>query len=117
MFFFRYTGFYNDPNYLCTTLIVFLTLVLCEFSRIDNKYIKVGLIVEILIIVFLVTTTVSRTGLLCVIVMLAISMWGYLKKHTIPSVIVVSLAIGSFVYTNPKLVENTIESYTTRADR
>lgn len=77
---YRYQGFYEDPNYMCTTLIVFLYLILLEFVSVKNKYIKLGLIGEILIILFLVSTTISRTGLVCTGLVLVLSFGISLRK-------------------------------------
>ena len=62
---YRYQGFYNDPNYLCTTLMSFLYISIITFKKYDSKIIKYLQLYNIVIIEALVMLTLSRTGMLC----------------------------------------------------
>lgn len=113
---YRYQGFYEDPNYMCTTLIVFLYLILLEFVVVKNKYIKLALISEILIILFLVSTTISRTGLVCTGMVLVLSFWNFFKKNKVQTFLIAIIAIGSVLYSKPELVDSAISGYVLRED-
>lgn len=113
----RYQGFYNDPNYLCTTLITYIALIMMEIFVINKKYFQLGLIVEILVILFLVTTTVSRTGLFCSLLLLLLTTWGLFLRYKFQTALVVFIGIGALLYYNPTIIGDTIESYMIRAER
>ena len=113
--FFRFSGYYNDPNYLCTTLIVFLYLIIILIKSVKNKIIIGGAIFEMVLILFLITTTVSRAGLICSIILLCGSFIDVLKKHKIFAI--VSLFVLFFAWENSKDIFNTLlASLEQRAD-
>ena len=62
---YRFQGFYNDPNYLCTTLLLFSYIVSSCLSSEKRLAFRIMYIIELLSIMFVVTTTLSRTGILC----------------------------------------------------
>lgn len=113
----RYQGYYNDPNYLCTTLITYIALIMMEMFVVKKKYFQVGLLLELLVILFLITTTVSRTGLFCSFLLLLLTTWGFFVRYKFQTAIVVIIGIGAMVYTNPIIIADTINSYMIRAER
>ena len=112
----RFIGAYNDPNYLCTTLLVFLFLVLIGFKIFDSKILKIFLIFEILIIIILAAATLSRTGLICIGILIIISCWEFIQKFKIYSLFLF-LILGIYMYINtpPELI-STIDKVTSRED-
>lgn len=95
IFSYRYQGFYNDPNYLCTTLLVFLYLVLKSIGMYKNIAIKILVLFEVLMILMLVSFTLSRTGLLCISLLVLIFFLSFIKKHIITSIFLI-LCISFF---------------------
>lgn len=91
---YRFQGFYNDPNYLCTTLIVFFFLSILAYYRFENYVLRVISIVNIVAIVILVLITLSRTGLACIVLLLAISFASVIKRHLYKGIII--LVISAF---------------------
>ena len=94
-FVYRFQGFYDDPNYLCTTLIVFLVVCLLQFSHIQSKWAKGLTIITIVGIYAIILMTISRTGLLCSLIILASFFLNALKKNVFITILVVF--VGSFV--------------------
>ena len=89
---YRFQGFYNDPNYLCTTLIVFFFLSILAYYRFENLVLRVISIVNIVIIVILVLITLSRTGLACIVLLLAISFASVVKRHLYKGIIILVIS-------------------------
>lgn len=92
---FRFQGFYDDPNYLCTTLIGFLLVCLLQFLYVSNKWAKGLTIITIVGIYAIILMTISRTGLFCSLLILVFFFLNSIKKNVF-KVIVVSL-VGIFV--------------------
>lgn len=113
--FFRFSGYYNDPNYLCTTLIVFLYLIIILIKSVKNKIVIWGAIFEMVLILYLITTTVSRAGLICSIILLLGSFIDVLKNHKIYAII--SIIVLFFVLKNSMGIFDTLlTSLEQRAD-
>lgn len=91
---YRFQGFYNDPNYLCTTLMIFFFLSILAYYRFENRVLRVISIVNMVDIVFLVLITLSRTGLACIVLLLTISLASVIKRHFYKGMII--LAICAF---------------------
>ena len=111
---YRYQGFYDDPNYLCTTLLVFLFFILIGWNGTKNTVIRIGLVVEILIITYLVTVSISRTGLLCLFLMLLGFFWDILIQNKLKSILGVLIVLGVVLLYKPDLVEKAVSSYVNR---
>ncbi len=113
---YRYTGMYNDPNYLCTTLLVFLFLILQGFHIFHNKVIKIGFVCEIVIILALTVATLSRTGLACIMFMIVISAWEFIKKYKVMAVALL-IAGGIYLYSDtPQAIIEAIDQIESRED-
>lgn len=111
---YRYIGFYNDPNYLCTTILVFLFIILADINRTKNIIIKVFYIIEIIGIIIIAIATLSRTGLLCIALLVIINSWGTIKKHKIGAIILLIIAIIYFSNNTPQTVSDIIEQIESR---
>lgn len=112
--YYRYQGFYEDPNYMCTTLLVlfFYLQLLWEMYRI--KIVRIGVLFEMLVLLFLVSTSISRTGLVCFSVMAIGFFWdNFLKNKSLAIIGALSIACLT-IYFAPKLVEQALENYTMR---
>lgn len=111
---FRYEGFYNDPNYFCTTLLVFFFYIQLLWNSTEKIVIKAGLLVEILIIFFLVGTSISRTGLACLFILTIVFWWDLFKKNKGATFIgVIILIVLVYTYFGDYL-GRFIEGYTVR---
>lgn len=95
---YRFQGLYNDPNYLCTTLLVFLFICIQGYLRFQNKIIKATFIVSISIIVFLILITLSRTGMACTILILCVTSINFIRKHLLKFVFIAFIAIAAVNY-------------------
>lgn len=78
---YRFQGFYNDPNYLCTTLIVFFFICLMAYIRYEKKLIRIMILADCVVIVVLIVFTLSRTGLACISLLLLSAFASSIKKH------------------------------------
>lgn len=114
--FYRFSGYYNDPNYLCTTLIVFLYLILLGFRYAKYRIAQFLLIVETLFIVLLVGFTVSRTGAICVAILIVGAFWDFLKTHSKYAFAVIAILSFWVFYTQPTEISTIESSYERRAD-
>ena len=113
---FRYSGYYTDPNYLCTTLLLFLFLILYEFLESHTLLIKILLLCEILVIIFLIASTLSRTGLLCSLILLVISFSAFLKRNKFKSSIVLLAVLGGILLWQPEIISTTVEGFEMRQE-
>jgi len=111
---YRYQGFYDDPNYMCTTLLTLLFFILLLWKHSKSLILRIGLILEVLIIVFLITTTISRTGILCLALILMGFFWDILKKSGIKGIIGIVLFVGLIIYFRPDLINQAISGYVLR---
>jgi hypothetical protein len=89
----RFHGYYNDPNYMCLTL---LTFIYFNFrALLSRKYIfeKVIVFINLIMVALLVLLTQSRTGLICygcmIVVCLKNHVIHFVKNHLIFSVILI----------------------------
>lgn len=78
---YRFQGFYNDPNYLCTTLVVFFYVCLMVYIRYDKKSIRMVVVADCIVIVALIVISLSRTGMACIFLLLLASFASSFKKH------------------------------------
>lgn len=92
---FRFKAYYTDPNFMCTTLLLFLFICLLAYMRTKHVAIKTILIVTMILICVLVLLTVSRTGIFCALLMLVFVSTAVIKKHLIK--FVVGIIIGLFM--------------------
>ena len=90
---YRYQGFYSDPNYLCTTLIVFIFLLLLAYSNSEKKIIKAIIIGTLVLSYALILLTLSRTGLICSLLVLLLASIAAVKKHFFKFVIATLLGV------------------------
>lgn len=112
--YYRYQGFYEDPNYMCTTLLVLFFYLQLLWEICNKKVIRIGILFEMLVLLFLVTTSISRTGLICFSVM-AIGFFGdnFMKNKKLTIIGVLFVACLT-VYLAPSLVEQALANYTMR---
>lgn len=115
--YFRFEGYYNDPNYLCTSLLVLQYIISLGIKYTKKKVLQVLMIIEILVIFMLVGLTVSRTGLICCFLLLIGLYWNFLKTHFGYAFIIIMLLIGYVYHTNPEFIQNTYELYQLRKER
>ena len=113
---YRFTGFYNDPNYLCTTLLVFLFLILTGIYTFKNKIIKTVLIFEIITIITITAATLSRTGLTCIALMIVISAWELIKKYKFISIALLTAGIIYICSDTPQAILEVIKQIESRED-
>lgn len=85
---YRYQGFYSDPNYLCTTLIVFIFLLLLSYANSQKVLLKVVIIMTLVLTYVLILLTLSRTGLVCSLLLLLLASIAAIKKHFLKFVVV-----------------------------
>ena len=112
--FYRFQGFYEDPNYLCTTLLVMYFYIQLLWNLLANKWIKIGLIIEILLIFLLVSASISRTGIVCFLLMTVVFWWDVIKKNIKTSVIFIPVfGIVIFVCFH-EYIQNALEGYSMR---
>lgn len=90
---YRYQGFYSDPNYLCTTLIVFIFLLFQVYIINQNKLYKAVIAGVLVLIYVLILLTISRTGLVCSLFLLLITSIAAIKKHFLKLIIVVIIGL------------------------
>lgn len=90
---YRFQGFYNDPNYLCTTLIVFFFLSVLIYYRFDNKILRLIAIANIVMAVVLIIFTLSRTGIACIVLLLIATFANVIKRHIWKGVIVLLIFV------------------------
>lgn len=114
--YYRYAGFYNDSNYLCVTLIAMCFLIVTEFQTVKNKIIKLGLLFEIPLIVYLVTTTVSRTGLVCIGIILLMTFYSYFKRFKWRTVLICVVGITALYQWKGTAIDSTINMYLLREE-
>ncbi len=113
---YRYTGFYNDPNYLCTTLMVFEFLIFEYMLRSTKKVIKFLLIFELGLIFMLAVPTLSRTGIVCLLFLVMAYSWELILKYRKIAIISLGIAIAYLVFSPPAFITNSIESFNSRED-
>lgn len=90
---FRFSGYYQDPNYFCTTLLLFIYILIVSIYTTDKKIIKAVNLIEIMLTILLVGLTVSRTGLACVGLVLFVGLFALYRKNKFIIVLAV-LAAG-----------------------
>ena len=78
---FRFSGYYQDPNYFCTTLLLFIYILIVSIYTTDKKIIKIVNLVEIMLTILLVGLSVSRTGLACVGLVLFVGLFALYKRN------------------------------------
>lgn len=103
--FYRFQGFYNDPNYLCTTLLVMLFLCIVSIKKYEGKVIKITMVASCVIIFILILLSISRTGLACSLLLLLASLWDSIKKHLLKVVICFTLLFMAISYYASDLME------------
>lgn len=113
--YFRYSGYYNDPNYLCTTLIVFLYLIITLIKSVKNRAVIVFAIIELILLLFLITTTVSRAGLFCSIILLLGSFIDVLKNNKIYAIISIIIVV-LLLKNNMNIIDTLLSLLEKRAD-
>lgn len=90
---YRFQGFYDDPNYLCTTLLVFFFICILGYLRLETKYARYINAASMVVIIVLILMTLSRTGLFCVSFLLLMFLLGTIKKHLLKVVFVAILSL------------------------
>ena len=101
---YRYQGFYNDPNYLCTTLMAFLYVSILTYKSRDSKIVKYIQVYNIVIIEVIVILTLSRTGLLCSMLLVLVAFFDILRQHFLKVLIgLIIVCSVSYKYVEPFL--------------
>lgn len=103
---YRYQGFYSDPNYLCTTLIVFIFLLLLVYSNTEKIIAKVVIIGTLVLTYALIFLTLSRTGLICSLLVLLLSSIAAVKKHFFKFVIAAMLGVWALQHYATSFLDN-----------
>ena len=100
--FYRFQGFYNDPNYLCTTLLLFLYIVSICLLNENGLVFKIVYIIELILIILLVSTTLSRTGIFCCFIILLV---GFINEiiHRFKYIIILFLMSIFLLYISDKI--------------
>jgi hypothetical protein len=111
---FRFQGYYNDPNYLCTTLIVFTYFILYAFIICKRTVIKAILLLELLIIAILISASLSRTGMLCFSVMIVLTLWQFLKKNFLKTLLLIFIFTGYVIDNEEVILEKMIKGIENR---
>lgn len=112
--YYRYQGFYEDPNYMCTTLLVLFFYLQLLWEMCNKKIVRIIALFEMVVLFFLVTTSISRTGLMCFSLMAIGFFWDNFKKNKILTIIGgLSVALAT-LWLAPSLVERALENYTMR---
>lgn len=112
--FYRFQGFYDDPNYMCTTLLVALFFVFLMIRDSKSTLLRIGFAGEIVIISFLILRSISRTGLLCLAVMLVGFFWDTIKKNGKLSIVGLLVCIGLVFYFKPDIINDMFSGYIMR---
>lgn len=107
---YRFQGFYNDPNYLCTTLLAFLFVSTLIFIKTKSRIIKIVQIVNIVIIYVLLLLTVSRTGFFCGIVFLFLIAILNIRRVSIKHTIYVTIICSLFYGYSADLINDTLSN-------
>lgn len=111
---YRFQGFYDDPNYLCTTLIVFLLVCLLQFLYISNKWAKGLTIITIVGIYAIILMTVSRTGLFCSLLILVFFFLNSLKKNVFKAVLIALVGLFVTVHYASNFIEEQAGAFSER---
>ena len=112
--YYRYQGFYEDPNYMCTTLLVMFFYLQLMWEMNSKKLIRAFMLIEMVVVLFLVTTSISRTGLICFSIMTIGFFWDNFKRNKFITLVgVVAVSLATF-WAAPALVERALENYTMR---
>lgn len=115
-FIYRFQGFYEDPNYFCTTLLVFYFYIQLYWNKTKKIWIKTLLLVEILLIAYLVAISISRTGMACFLLMTIAFWWEQFMKNKTKSVIAIFILLGCIYYFYKDMIDVAIEGYTMREE-
>lgn len=111
---YRYQGFYDDPNYFCTTLLVFFFYIQLLWKETEKKILKAGLVVEMLLIFFLVGTSISRTGLACLLMMIIVFWWDMFKANKGRTLLALIVLFAIVFHYFGDYIMAAIEGYTMR---
>lgn len=95
---FRYQGFYNDPNYLCTTLLVFTYILFCSIKIFSNRFALIFLFFELILVIFLASLTLSRTGIFCITLLFLVQIISNFKKYPLRFMFLICLSISICFY-------------------
>ena len=60
--YYRFTGFYSDPNYLCFCIYLLIYICLSDYDKMKKQY-KVLSLITCLIALYITLITISRTGI------------------------------------------------------
>lgn len=112
--YYRFQGFYEDPNYMCTTLLVALFFILLGFKDSKRLIIQLGLSAEVIVIVFLIIKSISRTGLLCLVIMLIAFLWDFIKNTGKKGLIGVLVCLGVVFYFKSNVIDDVFSGYIMR---
>ncbi len=89
----RFHGYYNDPNYMCLTLLSFIYFNFRALPSRKYLFENVIILINIFMVALLVLFSQSRTGLFCYGLFIVISMKNYaitfMKNHVLFSIILI----------------------------
>jgi hypothetical protein len=103
---YRYQGFYNDPNYLCTTLIVFIFILLLVYTNIQKKLYKAVIIFTLVITYALILMTLSRTGLFGSLLLLLGASTTAIRKHFVKFIVAASICMVALLNYASNFIDN-----------
>lgn len=112
--FYRFQGFYDDPNYLCTTLLVYLYLIIIYFTHNNSRIVRILLIVEMLAIFIIISYTISRTGMLCAILMLFTAFSTFFIKSWKQTILLALLLTPFIIKVIPNVLDTQVDRFEER---
>lgn len=113
-FIFRYQGFYEDPNYFCTTLLVFYFYIQLLWNSTSKTWHKILLLIEILIIAYLIAISISRTGMSCFVLMTIAFWWELFLHNKIKTIVSIIILFFVVYYFYKDVIDVVIEGFNTR---
>lgn len=112
----RYTAYYNDPNYLCTTLMVFEFLILEKMLTTRRIIVKILLVCEIVVIYTITIATLSRTGICCMLLLLIAYFWELIVKYKYIAFCILLCCGIYFISNTPQFIIDASEKFETREE-
>ncbi len=110
---FRFQGMYNDPNYLCTSLVVGIYFCSQNFSK-TPIVIKVVSLVAIVYAIYTIMFTQSRGGiiaLLCICVFIILRYYKSNKIIVISSLIILMFSASSIYLQYAENIDNIVSRF------
>ncbi len=116
---YRYGGFQGDPN--CFSMAMNILVYSSGYILLHSKHSikRVIALINIASIAPLVFASASRSGVLCLLFLVGISVYSNIKKHLLGTVLILSLAVvfgGSYLGVFGSQIENTVSRFFNSSD-